>query len=578
MSFKFVRNIIISSILVFAGLASSPLISAEATSQIGFTQNKNNQPITHTVSKGETVYSIAKNYNLSVDDIYRLNPGAVYGIKEGDNLIVSAPTSNAQRSVKVYNYTVQPKETLYGISKLFGVSVDDILNQNPDLRTRGLTEGQILRIATTKNVSTTSKNTARFIQHRVGSKETIYGISKQYGTTPETLISFNPELKNTLREGSVILVPTTTQSLIAQTSLLDINAIKIGLVLPFVNQSSGQSARFLEYYEGLLLSLEELKAKGFSANIFVFDMGSENGTVKLNNLLETNELKNLDLLIGGVSTEQINILSNFTRTYGIKYVIPFPTASTVVDTNPNVFQVSENQSTLIASVSKAFANRFTSANVIFVTSASDKTGFVKDLTTQLAAVGVTPKTVVSDNNLTKNLTSALDLQRKNVVVVASGTLSVLQNVLPALNTIQAQQPLVNLTLFGQPEWQTYPQYTAQYSKFDTYIYTSFFMNTESFESKQFVINYKNWYNNKSMINTYPKYAALGYDTGLFFFSALMKYGRNFVSSLSLNTTQTIQTPFAFKRVNSAGGYLNTGFYFVHYVIDGTVQKIMFAKW
>lgn len=579
MSFKFVRNIIISSILIFAGFAVVPSITAEATTQIGLSQKDSNQPITHTVAKGETVYSIAKNYNISVDDIYQLNPGAASGIKEGQNIVIYKPKS--KKSIKVYNYTVQPKETIYGISKQFGISADELVNQNPELKTKALTEGQVLKISTSKefkNSIATSKKTARFLEHKVQPKETIYGIAKQYGTTPETLISFNPELKNTLKQGSTILVPITSDSLIAQTSLLDINAIKIGVVLPFVNQSSGQGARFMEYYEGMLLSLQELKAKGFTANIFVFDMGSETGTTKLSSLLETNEMKNLDLLIGGVSNDQISVLSNFTQRYGIKYVMPFPTTSTVVNTNPYAFQVSENQTSLITSVSKAFANKFSNSNVIFVTSQGDKSGFVKDMTSQLSSVGLTPKSVVADANLTTGIAGLLDSKRKNVVVVTSGSLSVLQTVLPALNTIKTQQPTANITLFGQPEWQTYPQYAEQYSKFDTYIYTSFFLNENDLATKQFITNYKNWYNNKSMINTYPRYAALGYDTGLFFFSALMKYGKNFEGSLSLNTTQTIQTPFAFKKVNSNGGYLNTGFYFVHYVTDNTIQKIAFAQW
>jgi LysM repeat protein len=579
MSYKFVRNVIISSIIIFFGLAITPVISSELINQIGLSQKDVNQPVTHTVEKGETVYSIAKKYDLSVDNIYKLNPDAVSGITEGQNLIVSNP--KLKKGTKVYNYTVQPKETIYGISKQFGISADELVNQNPELKTKALTEGQVLRISTTKefkNSIATPNKTARFLEHKVMPKETIYGISKQYGTTPETLISFNPELKNTLKIGSTILVPISSDSLIAQTSLLDINAIKIGVVLPFVNQSSSQGARFLEYYEGLLLSLQDLKAKGFTANIFVFDMGSETGITKLNSLLETNELKNLDLLIGGVSNDQISILSNFTQRYGIKYVMPFPTTSTVVNTNPYAFQVSENQTSLITSVSKAFVNKFSNSNVIFITSQGDKSGFVKDMTSQLTSVGLTPRSVVSDSNLATSLTSALDSKRKNVIVVTSGSMSVLQNVLPVLNTIKTQQPATNITLFGQPEWQTYPQYIDQYSKFDTYIYTSFFLNDADYATSQFVTNYKNWYNNKSMINTYPKYAALGYDTGLFFFSALMKYGKNFEGSLSLNTTQTIQTPFAFKKVNSTGGYLNTGFYFVHYVTDNTIQKIAFAQW
>lgn len=576
MSLKFVRNIIVLSFFAFAGLIPSSVYAAEkATQQVSVNQSNGN---THTVAKGETVYSIAKAYNIPVEKIYQSNPSASNGIKVGDVLTIPA-----KKTITVTNYTVKSKETLYSISKQFGVSVDDILNLNPDLKTKPLAEGQVIVVPVNKNsvkatATTTNKKAVRFVEHKVEAKETVYGISRQYGTTPETLIAFNPELKNNLQTGSTILVPVTQDSLIAQNSLLDVNALKVGVLLPFINQSQGQSARFVEYYEGLLLSLESLKSKGFSANVFVFDMGSETGTAKLNSLLGTNELKNLDLLIGGVSTDQISILSNFAKTNNIKYVIPFPTTSTVVNSNPLVFQVNETQSDLMASVAKAFANRFANSNVIFVTSQNDKTNFVNAISQQAKDQGIITKSVAADGNLLTNLSSSIDLNRRNIIVAASGSSAVLQAILPALNTLKTQKPSASITLFGQPEWQTYTQYIADYSKYDTYIYSSFFLNESDQTTKDFIANYKKWYNNKSMINTYPKYAALGYDTGLFFFSALMKYGKNFESSLSTNTTPTIQTPFSFRRVSTTGGYLNTGFYFVHYGAEGYIQKIAFAQW
>lgn len=581
MSLKFLRNIVVSSFFALTGLTMTPLLHAADLSvpQVAINQ-KSNSVTQHTVAKGETVYSIAKAYNVSEQSIYQANPSAASGIRVGQSLnIIIQPTQT------VYNYTAKPKDTLYSISKEFGVSVDDIINQNPELRTKSLTEGQTIRIATparqnsNSNSSTTNqKKGSGFIEHKVALGETVYGISKKYGTTPETLIAFNPELKDTLKEGSIILVPINKDSLVAQNSLLDINAIKIGIVLPFVNQSQGQGARFLEYYEGLLLALEDLKSKGFSANVFTFDIGSETGTTKLSSLLETNELKNLDLLIGGVSTEQVSTLSNFSLRNKIKYVIPFPTASNVIDSNPYVFQVNESQNSLITSVSKAFANRFSNSNVIFVTSSSDKAGFVKDITDQIQNLGMTTKSVVADGSLNSSITSALDLNRRNIIVAASGSTQVLQLILPALSSIKTQQPLANITLFGQPEWQTYTKYIPEYSKYDTYIYSSFFLNESEPNTNQFIENYKNWYNNKSMINTYPRYAVLGYDTGLFFFNALMKYGKSFENSLSLNTNLTLQTPFSFKKVSSDGGYLNTGFYFIHYGSEGYIQKIAYAQW
>lgn len=84
---------------------------------------------------------------------------------------------------------------------------------------------------------------------------------------------------------------------------------------------------------------------------------------------------------------------------------------------------------------------------------------------------------------------------------------------------------------------------------DTYIYTNFYADNLSKPMQDFYNKFKTWYS-KDLINTYPKYGILGFDTGMFFFGAMKKYGVNFEEELDNIRYPSIQTGFDFHRVNN----------------------------
>lgn len=596
MNFKYVTSIIAGCYLAIATSFTVSAVEGLPVSTLNFEVLQNNGKYkTHTVEKGETAYSIARSYNISVGDLYALNPNAEKGLKLGEKIKIPTTASSIQiASTSRQTYLVKSKETLYSISKQFDIKVDDLVNANPELKVKPLSEGQSLVIPAGKNVAQTPAAPApvaksHFLEHNVAPKETLYGIAKQYNTTPEALIDFNPGLKDGLKQGMTILIPTiqngsnvssSTSGQTAVSTLRDIDAIKIGIVLPFVNKSQGKSARFVEYYEGFLLALEEMKTKGLSANVYVFDMGSETGTSKLKSLLDTYEMKDLDLIIGGVSSDQIDVISNFAKKQGIKYAIPFPSKADETQKNTQIFQLNPPHETLYANTAKAFANMFGNANVIYVTESggnNDKKEFISALNEQLHKRGIKASSIAANQNLTSNLSLSLDRNRKNVIVAVSGSAQLLQNLMPALNSVKEEQPNTSYSLFGHTEWQTYSQFFADFYKNDTYIFTPFYLSDNDYKTKQFVSTYQRWYNNKSLINTYPKYAALGYDTGIYFLTALLKYGKNFESSINSISVSALQTPIIFDKTNVNGGYLNNGFYMIHYKTNGSVDKIEYGK-
>ncbi|HSZ25503.1 MAG TPA: LysM peptidoglycan-binding domain-containing protein [Cytophagaceae bacterium] len=111
---------------------------------------------THLVEKKETLYSISKKYKVSVDEITKANPGIESGIKEGQTLkipldISGSSSSKSKPVIKTGKiHKVEPKETLFGIAKKYNVSVDNIKKANPEL-IDGLKEGMEIIIPSKSN-------------------------------------------------------------------------------------------------------------------------------------------------------------------------------------------------------------------------------------------------------------------------------------------------------------------------------------------------------------------------------------------------------------------------------------------
>ena len=172
------------------------------------------KPKKHIVKKGETIYSIGRENNISVDKIFALNPNAKKTLKL--NAVLLLPDNNAVKNSEILSlektHTVLPKETLYGISKKYKISIENLKRWNPTLENSSLEIGQIINIVFNENVSTNenpSNNNNQTIIHEVLAKETLYSLSKKYKTSIANLEKLNPEIKNGLPVGFKLIVSKT---------------------------------------------------------------------------------------------------------------------------------------------------------------------------------------------------------------------------------------------------------------------------------------------------------------------------------------------------------------------------------
>ena len=116
----------------------------------------------HTVEKGQTLYSISKMYNTTVEEIRTLNPECGNGLSVGQTLRIAANSANSNKSSIIAKnnggniyHTIQSGETLYRLSRIYEVTTQEICDANPGLSTSNFRVGEVVIIP---NQNTLVKN------------------------------------------------------------------------------------------------------------------------------------------------------------------------------------------------------------------------------------------------------------------------------------------------------------------------------------------------------------------------------------------------------------------------------------
>lgn len=191
----------------------------------------------HKIQKGETITSIAKENNISINEIYNLNSDAKKVLKLNSVLII--PISKSKKEKKFSKkepeidvdlvHQVAPKETLYGISKNYKISIENLKKWNPILENTGLEIGQIINVAENK---ISKQNEVVILKpnetlnsetkiHEVLPKETLYSLSKKYKTSISELEKLNPEIKNGLPIGFKLIIAQSKNEIEKSIPIID---------------------------------------------------------------------------------------------------------------------------------------------------------------------------------------------------------------------------------------------------------------------------------------------------------------------------------------------------------------------
>ena len=166
----------------------------------------------YTVKPKETRWSIANAYGITIDEMLELNPELSKTnnyLMEGQQLklpkILGSTVEN--QNIQLYtSYVVTPKQTFYNLEKQFGVSEDEIKALNPEVKVRGLQEGMIIRLPK-KATAKEVVNTDKYVFYEVKSKENEFRLTRKLNVTYAELLALNPELNDGLKAGMILKIP-----------------------------------------------------------------------------------------------------------------------------------------------------------------------------------------------------------------------------------------------------------------------------------------------------------------------------------------------------------------------------------
>ena len=574
---------------------------------------QNSNLVSHTVAQGQTLYSISKLYNTTVDEIVKLNPGCAEKLSIGQKLII--PRKSAKEKSNVKTHTIQSGETLYRLSKMYNVTTEELCAANPGLSISNFRTGEVIVIPTKEQeqkespaVTTQQMKEEKQLTivgiHKVKRKESIESICEEYSITKEDLIKANPVLKDKkLKRKMELHIPAPSakeqpaQETITQEEekeialpytkgINDDKVLNVAVVLSFLLDSYApkEQSRMVEYYQGFLMAVEQLKREGYSFNISTYDAGKKDNS--LDSLLKSSAFNNVEMIIGASYPKHNKELAKFAKEREIPLIIPFSSKKDEAINNPTVYVANGIQSFILPQISSRFVKTFPNANVIFIedTTENNKKEFVKSLTTELVNneiphTTLPMKLISNEDSVLGTLAKVYQEEREIIVIPTSSSATTLNTLLPSLLHARSIDSLnvAKFKLFGYPEWQIHAKDTRELMyEVDTYFYATFYSHYALPRVAEFQEEFIRWYN-RSIQNIYPRYAMLGYDTGYFFLLAASLYGNQMHEKINQTPFNPVQSDFKFERISEKDGFINKKFFFIHFCPEYYIDKMDFDQ-
>ena len=525
----------------------------------------------HEVQSGETLYSIARQYNVQVKALIDLNPGLDPDhIMAGQKINVPSTQQN-NVSVPVVQPTIQ-QPVQQQVQTPTQQPVQQVL--------------QPVQVQTVQGVEVPpTPNRPRYkTLHEVKKKETIYGISRMYGITEEQLISANPSIKKgKLKKGTVLNIPYTTdedaqyqaeqQRIVEETQKPKVTmypTIKVAIILPFSKaeeKMSAESQKMTNMYQGFLLAVDSLKQHGCNVEVFAYD--EVNPATPVATILQKPEMKDMQLIVGPIRQWNVKSVADYAHQNHIAHVVPLSNELSLVNEHSSTFQVNAPNSLMYNQVFNRFTLIHKDHNIIFVlmNDRGDNMSYINDFKNDLDAKSIAYGNV--------NVSEFADIEKflkpgkNNVIIPSSGLSSAFENLCKKLDGLNLTSEYT-VQLFGFPEWQMLSGKNDKYlGKYQCQFYTSFYSNASSARTQQFNGRFRRWFN-QDQYNTFPKYGELGYDIGVYFIKGINEFGSSFYENLHNYSYMSMEFPMMFEKKNDWSGYQNRSMMIVTYRSDGTV--------
>lgn len=569
-----------------------PTDSSDTSSQKQTFEAPESYPVVqHVVKRGETVYSISKMYDVAVDDIYASNPSSKIGIKAGEVIIIPQLAMSINDGDSFYYYTIRPGDTLYSVAKSYNTSIEQLLKDNKGISERNFRVGEPLRISVNSNkdkTETASKEetAVAYIDTYTASKDDTWEtVAQKTGTDVEELMEANAGTK--LKKDAEIAVPVVeTTTVEVRTELKDereesaegrqeiyneVHGVsdmpdngkeEVKMVLVIEDPTSKRDS---EFTRGMFLALDKMKDSPYSISLKVVqDTGND-----------SEKIKQAISDFGGelvVATYEKNFpgwLVNYGEENGIEIVNSFDVKSETYLDTPSMIHLLTPSVYFYDEVAEWADGMFDDRTLVMIGKEDPSDGMAEALlakregrTVLRFSIEDIPNIPMTNNG--RYLFYGYPTSKEEIT-----------SMLDAIKNIKESNPFADIKVFGRPNWITMGDAMSErFAEGDVYFPSRFFFDHTDSQGKKFIADYSAAYGH-GPIRSFPTYAVAGYDIANYFVPGLAANDGDFNAAIPQGNE--LQTPIKLRRSGNWGGFFNPSVYVIHYRPYGDIEKILISQ-
>jgi LysM repeat protein/ABC-type branched-subunit amino acid transport system substrate-binding protein len=503
---------------------------------------------------------------------------------------------------KFYLHTVEAGQTLYAISKVYEVTVNDIVQENPDA-IDGIKPGQVLRVPfLDKDGKKKKEDRNAYHYHKVQQGETFFAITQRFNLTEEQVMKLNPGLdKSTLKAGQLIKLPgeglddvpvitsvTDTGKKLPpvvpgpQTSPLlnpNENDFNVAIFLPFYLSTTPylepekikkglaefpeKSRIAVEFYQGMIMALDSLKKGGLSVKLHVYDTGLD--STGITDFARMPELKTMHLIVGPLYTNNFMAMSRFAKEYNIPIVSPLSQNNKILLGNVNVSKAVPSVMTQVEHTADFVAGKFYAQNVMMLPNTNPKemvyiNTLKQTVNREMKAHNIPDSVLVLPT--VSAITANLKSDKVNVIVVLNSTPAYVTDILSKLNKMKEDRKNKDsIIVVGMQNWSGIESIDMQYlNNLHVHLPSGNYIDYSDNKVKDFIRLYR------SAWNTEPsEYVFQGFDVTMYYLTAMKAVGsKALVSDLPNRKWSGLHTGFDLYQTSVESGYENRSVFMLCY--------------
>ena len=536
----------------------------------------------YTVQPKETRWSIANKYGITIDSLLVLNPKLskiTDYLSSGQELLMPkllGSTIKGQETQLYNSYTVPPKQTFYSLEKKFGLTANEIIALNPEIKERGgLKEGMVLRIPVQK-IETGEVNIENYNFYEVKPKQTEFSLTRKFGVTYKELLDLNPELKDGLKAGMVLKLPK------AQTGNFDVknalildkirlvdsinkgNKPKVLFLLPFrldrldlkdnaATKTAIENRKDVKYslglYSGAMVALDSIAKLGISVDVKTFDTQLDMNRTK--GILQKENLIGVSAIFGPLEPQSLKEVALQAAEFGVPVVAPL-TEKSDLSLN-NVFFALPSEKVMEEHMMTYVEGLRTKENIIIIADQKNKT-------TESALLMKFPgsKIVALKEDRTVDIdkiSKLMSTQTENWVFLETDQANVVYHVGSLLNSLISKE--IGIRLFTTDKNKAFDNEAVSFSHLSNLKFTYPSASKEA-EGSGFLKMYRNKYGSDP-----DAYAVRGFDLTLDMLLKLAYKNDLVMASKLIGETEYIGNKFNFNK-DITSGYFNRASYILGY--------------